>query len=225
MTSEIQERHKKQLAVMRGFLEGGKFYLSAEALELVRGTENGTRKDGVTPKLHHQLSVARLISTLLPHLLYPEETLAAAFLHDLLEDHGPQWTQEKLSDRFGPRVAGAVWTLSKKTHGLVKTPEAYYEALAECPIASLVKLSDRAHNIQTMHGVFSPEKQKLYVGELDTHYFPMIRIARRRYPQQYGAYENLKILLRCQQAMVHRILEASGVRVAEEQLTLGALGT
>ena len=52
MTSEIQERHKKQLAVMRGFLEGRQFYIAAEALELVRGTENGTRKDGVTPKLH-----------------------------------------------------------------------------------------------------------------------------------------------------------------------------
>ncbi len=133
MPTEIQDRHRKQLSVMRGFLEGRQYYLAAEAMELVRGVEVGTRKDRITPTLHHQLSVARLVSTLLPHLLYPEATLAAAFLHDLLEDHGPEWTREKLEARFNARVADAVWTLSKKTHGLVKTPEAYYGALSQCP--------------------------------------------------------------------------------------------
>ncbi len=67
-----------------------------------------------------------------------------------------------------------------------------------------------------MHGVYSPEKQATYVGELDTHYFPMIRVARRKFPKQYGAYENLKIILRVQRAMVHRILDASGVQVGDE---------
>lgn len=213
MSVEIQDRHRRQLSVMRGFLDGRQYYLAADALELVRGMEGGTRKDGVTPKFHHQLSVGRLVVTLLPHLIYPEATLAAAFLHDLLEDHGSQWTREKLANRFGPDIAGAVWTLSKKSNGMTKSPEAYYAALAECPIGSIVKLADRAHNIQTMHGVFTLEKQRAYVGELDQWYFPMVRTARRRHPKQIGAYENLKILLRCQRTMVHRILEASGVQV------------
>lgn len=43
---EIQDRHRKQLSVMRGFLEGRQFYVAAEALELVRGTESGTYVDG-----------------------------------------------------------------------------------------------------------------------------------------------------------------------------------
>ena len=215
---EIQDRHRKQLSVMRGFLEGRQYYVAAEALELVRGTESGTRKDGSTPKLHHQLSVARLISTLLPHLLYPEETLAAAFLHDLLEDHGPEWTRDKLEQRFNARVADAVWTLSKKTHGLVKTPESYYGGLAGCPVGSIVKVADRARNMQTMQGVFSPEKQLAYVKEVDQWYFPMIRTARRAYPRQYGAYENLKILIRCQRSLIDHILAASGVQVGSEPL-------
>lgn len=208
-SSDIQARHLKQLAVMRGFLEGRQFYMAAEALELVRGTEQGTRKDQVTPKLHHQLSVGRLVTTLLPHLLHPEETLAAAFLHDLLEDHGDQWTQEQIAGRFGSVTANAVWALSKKSDGLTKSPEMYYGRLAECPIGSVVKLADRAHNIQTMHGVFDAAKQRAYIGEVDQFYFPMIRAARRRFPRQYGAYENIKILLRCQREMVFRILDAS----------------
>ena len=209
--TEIQSRHLKQLAVMRGFLEGKGFYKAMSALELVRQQEAGYRKDQVTPKFHHQLSVARLVSTLLPHLQYPEETLTAAFLHDLLEDHGGVWTREKLEEKFDKRVADAVWCLSKKSNGMTKSYESYYEALALCPIGSIVKLADRAHNIQTMHGVFNLDKQRAYVGEVNQWYFPMIRKARREFPRQYGAYENLKILLRCQCRLVEHILEASGV--------------
>lgn len=213
---EIQDRHRKQLSVMRGFLEGREFYLAAEALELVRKTSDGFRKDQITPQFHHQLSVTRLVSTLLPHLMFPEETLASAFLHDLLEDHGDVWTREKLEAKFGKRVADAVWCLSKKSNGMTKSYESYYGALALCPIGSIVKLADRAHNIQTMHGVFTPEKQQKYIGEVNTYYFPMIRQARREHPRQYGAYENLKILLRCQCRLVEHVLEASGVQPTPE---------
>jgi (p)ppGpp synthase/HD superfamily hydrolase len=214
MAHEIQERHRKQLSVMRGFLEGRQYYTAMEAMELVRNTEIGTRKDQITPQFHHQLSVARLVSTLLPHLMFPEETLAAAFLHDLLEDHGDEWTREKLEAKFGKVISDAVWCLSKKSNGMSKSAESYYGALARCPISSTIKCADRAHNIQTMHGVFTLEKQHAYVGEVSQWYYPMIRQARRSFPRQYGAYENLKILLRCQCRLVEHVLEASGVPVA-----------
>lgn len=209
MTTEIQNRHRKQLSVMRGFLEGRQYFQAMEALELVRGTEVGTRKDGVTPKLHHQLSVARLVTTLLPHLQFPEETLTAAFLHDLLEDHGGVWSREKLEAKFGKRVADSVWCLTKKSNGMTKSYESYYGDLALCPVGSIVKLADRAYNIQTMHGVFTAAKQRAYIGEVDTFYYPMIREARRAFPRQYGAYENLKILLRCQCSLVEHMLDAT----------------
>lgn len=204
--SEVQDRHKKQLSVMRGWLEGREYYMAADALELARGSEKGTRKDGKTPKFHHQLSIARLITTLVPHLRYPEETIAVAFLHDLLEDHGDEWTQEMLDARFGTRVAQAVWDLSKKSDGLTKDYDRYFADMTLCPIASVVKLADRAHNLQTMQGVFSLEKQTAYLSEVEEWFFPMIRQARRKFPRQYPAYENLKILLRCQCRLIEHIL-------------------
>jgi len=205
---EVAIRHKKQLAVMRGWLEGRRYFKAMDALEFVRGLERGTRKDGETPKFHHQLSIARLISTLIPHLIYPEETLAVAFLHDTREDHHEQVTHDVLFDKFGSLVADAVWLLTKKCGGLVKSPETYYKAIAGCPIASIVKPGDRAHNLQTMDGVFTPEKQLRYVAEVEAHYWDLIRTARRLFPRQYGAYENLKILLRCQTRLIRRIHEA-----------------
>lgn len=194
----IAERHRKQLAVMRGYLEGRRYWKAMEALQIVRDQSDGVRKDGVTPLFHHQLSVTRLLTTLEPGFMYPEETITAGFLHDLLEDHGDVWSREMLQDQFGKRIADAVWTLSKKSNGMVKTSEAYYGALGKCPIASLVKLADRNHNIQTMEGVFSREKQLAYIGEVETYFYPMIKEARHAFPSQYGSYENLKITLRCQ---------------------------
>ena len=205
---KVEAHHKKQLAVMRGWLEGKGYYVAANALELVRGLEQGTRKDGVTPKFDHQLSVARFLSTLTPHFLYPEEVIAAAFLHDLLEDHGDVWTREKLEMQFGTQIADAVWRLSKKSDGLVKDYERYFRDMGECPIASIVKLTDRAHNLQTMQGVFTFEKQARYADEVADWFHPMLRVARRKFPRQYPAYENLKILLRCQTRLIRRIHEA-----------------
>lgn len=209
--NDVAIRHQKQLAVMRGWLEGRKYWKAMEALHVVRELSNGVRKDGITPQFHHQLSVTRLLTTLEQIFLYPEETITAGFLHDLLEDHGDVWNRDTLERKFGKQVADAVWTLSKKSNGTVKSAEAYYGALGQCPIGSLVKLADRNHNIQTMEGVFSPEKQLAYIGEVEEWYYPMIKEARHLFPQQYAAYENLKITLRCQCRLIRQINAASVV--------------
>jgi (p)ppGpp synthase/HD superfamily hydrolase len=206
--SEIQTRHIKQLSVMRGWLGGRSYFKAASALEFVRQLEQGVRKDGMTPKFHHQLSIARLISTLGPHLLHVEDTICAAFLHDALEDHSDIITREMLELRFGKQVADAVWHLSKKCGGINKSYDTYFDEMSSDPIASMVKLADRAHNVQTMLDVFDIEKQKKYLSEVDTYFFPMCKKARRNFPQQYAGYENLKILLRCQTGLIRHMHQA-----------------
>jgi (p)ppGpp synthase/HD superfamily hydrolase len=206
--NEIETRHVKQLAVMRGWLDGKGYYKALDALEFCRAFELGYRKDNRTPKFHHQLSIVRLLSTLAPHLANPEDTLTAAFLHDILEDHSVQVNLGMLEARFGKTVADAVWKLSKKMGGLVKSYDLYFAEMATCPIASLVKMSDRIHNVQTMVGVFTPEKQAKYVQEVEVYFYPLCKQARRNFPRQYGAYENLKILLRCQVALVKAFVDS-----------------
>lgn len=208
--TKIQDRHVKQLSVMRGYLDGRNYFVAADALEFVRQMEQGTRKDGKTPAFHHQLSIARLVCTLAPHLSNPEHAIAASFLHDVLEDHGATISREDLERRFGKELADIVWRLSKKCNGLVKDYELYFGELATCPTGSIVKLADRTHNVQTMPGVFDIPKQQSYLKEVDDWFFPLIRKARRAFPRQYGAYENLKILLRCQYRLIHHIHDASG---------------
>ncbi len=210
MTSErIADRHKKQLAVMRGWLEGRGFFIAMDALEMCRVLETGTRKDQQTPKFHHQLSVARLITTLAPHLIYPEATITVAFLHDLCEDHGELWPREAVEAKFGKQIGDAVWCITKKSAGMTKDYDRYFADMAGCPIASMVKLADRAHNLLTMQGVFTYEKQAAYVEEVGRWFHPMLKTARRAFPRQYPAYENLKIFLLSQVRLVRHIHAAA----------------
>lgn len=201
---------------MRGWLDGKGYFIAAEALEIVRLLEQGTRKDQQTPKFHHQLSVARLLSTLAPHMIYPEATLATAFLHDLCEDHGVLWTRGAIEAKFGKQIGEAVWTITKKSVGMSKDYDSYFAQMGQCPIASLVKLADRAHNLLTMQGVFTYEKQKAYVSEVKHRFHPMLKVARRKFPQQRAAYENLKIFLLSQVRLINHILETTALPGSEQ---------
>ena len=202
----IETRHRKHLSSMRSWLDGRQYYMAADALEVVRKEFQGVRKDKRTPQLHHPLSVARLLGTLLPSLLHPEETLVSSFLHDLPEDKGKEWTRERVEARYNKRVGDAVWKLTKKSNGLIKSPELYYGEMATDPIASVVKLADRCHNLATMEGVHSYEKQGAYAGEVEENFLPMLRTARREFPQQYAAYANLEILLSVEVRLIGQIL-------------------
>ena len=205
MDPGIEARHQKQLGKMGVLLNQHRYLKALKAMSHIEALEAGEfRKDGKTPKLHHQLSVARLTFTLVPHLLHPDETLAVCFLHDIMEDYGTDTSE--LTHTYGSLTASAIWKLTKKYGTVVKPYEEYFTELALCPIGSVVKLADRAHNIQTMQGVFGSAKQRTYVEEVSTWFFPLIREARRRHPSQYDAYENLKILLRCQVSLLRQVL-------------------
>lgn len=214
--SDIEERHRKQVAAMRVWLESRGYFTALKAFELVRKLEQGFRKDGKTPKFDHQLSIAQLICTFVPrdsrqgngHLIHPEETIAVCFLHDVLEDH-KEWTVARLEAYFGKLIADAVWLLSKKMPGLKKEAVLYFGELGTCPIASIVKPADRCHNLQTMQGVFTYEKQRLYIEEVEERFYPFIKTARRDFPQQYQAYANLLILMRCQCSLIRHIHKAA----------------
>lgn len=202
MAENILARHAKQLAAMRAWCHGRRFFVALEALEYAQKLHVGTRKDGVTPCFDHQLSLAKFLVTLEPSLQFPEETIAAAFLHDTAEDHHDVVSFEDLEARFGKRISDAVWLLTKKYGTTVKEYSDYFADMAHDPIASIVKAIDRAHNVQTMPGVFTPEKQHKYVDEVERWFLPMMKAARRMHPRQAPAYENVKYLLRSQVKLI-----------------------
>lgn len=163
--------------------------------------EGKLRKDGVTPAFMHPLEIMAYLTTLLPSLRYPAETLAATALHDCVEDYGV--SVEECRDRFGARVSHGVMRVSKVIHG-VKVPSLaeHFELMLDCPIATVIKPADRANNQSTMVGVFTPAKQLEYIEETERFIVPMMKKARLLYSDQESVFENLKWVLRHQASMV-----------------------
>ncbi len=103
------------------------------------------------------------------------DVLCAAVLHDVVED--TPCTLEKVSAAFGPKVAElAGWvTIPAPGPGQKKAEvkEAYLRRLPHAPAqARLVKLADRASNVQTLRNL-APDRQRYYFAQTVTHIVPL----------------------------------------------------
>ncbi len=188
-------KFEKDLAFLRSWLLGKEWWIAHDALEFARRKHTGLRKDGVTPEFHHQVQIALNTRTLVPHLLHAEKTIAACFLHDVLEDFD-EVDPGEVQERFGVQVATATELLTKKRRGAFKTYETYFSDLAKDPIASAVKGFDRCHNIWTMRGVFDRSQRQAYIDEIDDWFLPMLKVSRKRFPKQEPCYQNIAQQLR-----------------------------
>lgn len=201
---------KKKLLVLRSLLIGKGFYDALAMMEFAQQFHTGFRKDGKTPEFQHQIEIALYVMTL-PDLMFPQSVLATVFGHDLGEDYDVSlrdihaiFTNTKLADM----TTVAIELLTKQRNGVKKDETALFSEMAKNPIASIVKPSDRGHNQDSMVGVFTIDKQKLYIVETNTLILPMLKAAKRNFPTQTMAYENMKHLLVSQNKMITAIHEA-----------------
>ena len=198
--------YTKQFVAMRYWLLGRNYFLALDALEYAAKHHTGKRKDGQTQEYFHQLSIGRYVKSISTSLEYPEETLATVFLHDVCEDYGIGY--EEIESRFGLEVKQAVQLMTKKFRGYRKPEAEYYREITNHKIASVTKGADRIHNIQTMVDVFKYEKQKEYIEETETYILPALKEARRLFPRQEPAYENIRHVLVSQIELLRAVHKA-----------------
>lgn len=101
------------------------------------------------------------------------DVLCAAVLHDVLED--TSCTVADLRREFGDRVADLVgWVTIPETDGDKKAAkEAYLQGLTRAPEdAILVKLADRASNVQTLRNLSLP-RQRAYYAQTVRYIMPL----------------------------------------------------
>lgn len=187
----MTSRYTKLEIALRYYLKGARYNTALQALDFGLGWHKGTRKDGVTPEFQHQIEIA-LYCISLKGLIDEEMTITAALLHDTLEDH--ENAEYKMMNKFDERVM-AICRILDKTG---KSPELYFSKIAENPVASVVKGADRIHNVNSMKGVFSKDKQSRYIKEVEEHFLPMLKEARKNFPSQMDAYFNIMHMLRSQ---------------------------
>ena len=163
------------------------------ALELAYQLHDGQKRRTGGPAIHHPLRVALKLYALGVRDQY---ILAAALLHDVLEDCADKLNPKSLA-RFhaqGARTVGIVHHLTKHDP---ENPESYFRRIANCWQASLIKLADRADNLATMNGAFTPERAREYVEETKRYIIPLTTPTQGRnghYPRAFQALRG-KILI------------------------------
>ena len=142
-----------------------------------------TRASGL-PYIVHPLAVARIVAD----LGMDDDTICAAFLHDVLEDCDGQ-THEEMARAFGKDVANLVEGVTKlefrrqgdlphheraavKTAQTAETLRKMLLAMARDFRVMVLKLADRLHNMQTLDAM-APEKRTRIASETLDVYAPL----------------------------------------------------
>jgi (p)ppGpp synthase/HD superfamily hydrolase len=186
-------------------LIGLHYYNALRALELAKAIHDGLRKDGNTPEFQHQIEIALYIFTL-KNVTNLEGAIICALLHDTEEDYPLKITDSDLR-KFGHEEYASIKKLNKHAASSI---EEYFSVLALDKNGSLVKGIDRINNVQSMsRGKFTIEKQKKYLLEVSNYFLPMLKKARKSFPEQVDAYYNIENMLKSQSELIQLFIDAS----------------
>lgn len=191
---------------MRYYLLGLGFHQAVKAMEIANELHCGTRADKITPEFQHQIEMAHYLRMQdRGSLLFPEESYCVLFLHDCVEDYPEQLSTDDIGRLFGSRVADSNQLMTKPADFNKADQSGYFGPIATDPIASLGKGIDRVNNLATMVGVFSPKKQLAYATEVEAYFLPMLKTARRKFPEQELVYESIKFSLTLQLRLLREL--------------------
>jgi GTP pyrophosphokinase len=148
--------------------------LVEDALEYARELHSGQTRLSGDPYIDHPVSAAKYLAD----LSLDGNTIAAALLHDVVEDCGV--SVDELRMRFGPEVATLVDGVTKLTKldlrsleesasrpqssdGQAESLRKMLVAMAEDIRVVLIKLADRLHNMQTLEAL--PPHRRIAIAQ------------------------------------------------------------
>ena len=147
------------------------------AYEFAREMHAPQKRYSGEPYFAHVASVAMILAD----LKMDAATICTGLLHDTVEDTPA--TLEQLSERFSPEIAAlvdGVTKLGQMELGSNRTKQAENFQKLVVAISSdvrvlIVKLSDRLHNMRTLHHIPKPEKRERISTETLEIYAPLAR--------------------------------------------------
>ena len=153
-------------SLLKTYLPEDQVALVEKAYITARDAHEGQSRSSGEPYITHPVAVATILAEM--HLDY--ETIAAALMHDVIED--TPVTKEQLAEQYGQAVAELVSGVSKLDKLQFRDhKEAQAENFRKMVMAMvqdirviLIKLADRTHNMRTL-GALRPDKRRRIARE------------------------------------------------------------
>ncbi|ACM24031.1 RelA/SpoT family protein [Thermotoga neapolitana] len=154
--------------------------LLMKAYEFAWIVHEGQKRFSGDPFISHPVEVAKILA----ELGVDSTTLAAALLHDTIED-GEGVSLDQIKELFGNEIARIVDGVTKvssinapvgpdqDSRKRMETIQKMFLAMAEDMRVIFVKLADRLHNMRTIQYVQDPEKKKYKAYETLEVYAPL----------------------------------------------------
>ena len=157
--------------LLNSYLDPDKVALILKAYDLAEEAHRGqTRKTG-EPYIFHPVAVAQILA----NLRMDHNSIAAAILHDTIEDTEIDW--HDIEEQFGREVADLVEGVTKLDKMKFRTRvEADAESFRKLMLAMsrdlrvvFIKLADRLHNMRTLSGMSRGSRRRIARETLDIY--------------------------------------------------------
>ena len=137
--------------------------LIVRAYEVAAGAHEGQRRASGESYIEHPLAVAGILA----ELEMDQNTIAAAILHDVVED--TTITAEGVAAQFGDEIAALVDGVTKLTRipyqskedAQVENLRKMFMAMARDIRVIIIKLADRLHNMRTLESLPVAKRQSI----------------------------------------------------------------
>src|SRR5690242_1844379 len=171
---QLDSRHEEQLAKLKKNRPAEDPWLVRRAYEIAAERHRGQLRKSGDPYLTHLLEVGHILAD----MRMDATTLAAALLHDVIED--TEFPISRIEARFGPETARLVEGVTKIGRLNMVAPETRQAenvrkmllAMVNDVRVVVVKLADRLHNMRTIQ-FLEPEKQERIARETLEIYAPI----------------------------------------------------
>lgn len=157
--------------LLNSYLEPDNVALVLKAYEVGEAAHRGQSRKTGEPYILHPVAVARILAD----MRMDHESIAAAILHDTIEDTPVTW--DDIRDQFGAEVANLVEGVTKLDKMKFRTRmQADAESFRKLMLAMsrdlrviFIKLADRLHNMRTLSSMSNDARRRIARETLDIY--------------------------------------------------------